>query len=191
MRCRWLNVPRSVSWPVSRIGVPSTSSDAKASDSACAHSIPSLDVSASRRRSSCFWSLGCIVKPSGTASSSPFSFLSASATTAVLGSGALLGMIRCVSSARCVAPDFTACCTAARRCYAALARQLLRVFLPDCWRLLDPLIHHGLGVRRLIRLVVPVAAVTDEVDDDVGVEFLPKHHREPAGGEARFRIVGA
>ena len=74
--------------------------------------------------------------------------------------------------------------------YDALARQLLRVFLPNCWRLLDPLVHHGLGVRRLIRLVVPVTAVTDEVDDDVGVKFLPIHHREPDGGEARFRIVG-
>ena len=35
---RWLNVPRSMSWPVSRSGVPSVSSDASASASACAQS---------------------------------------------------------------------------------------------------------------------------------------------------------
>ena len=37
---RWLNVPRSVSCPVSRIGVPSVSSDANASASPCAQSMP-------------------------------------------------------------------------------------------------------------------------------------------------------
>ena len=41
-RWRWLNVPRSVSWPVRRIGTPSASSEANASDSACAQStVPS------------------------------------------------------------------------------------------------------------------------------------------------------
>ena len=37
-----MKVPRSVSWPVSRIGIPSVSSDANASDSACAQMIPPL-----------------------------------------------------------------------------------------------------------------------------------------------------
>ena len=37
---RWENVPRSTSWPVRRIGTPSVSSEAKASDSACAQSMP-------------------------------------------------------------------------------------------------------------------------------------------------------
>ena len=37
---RWEKVPRSTSWPVRRIGTPSVSSEAKASDSACAQSIP-------------------------------------------------------------------------------------------------------------------------------------------------------
>ena len=40
-RWRWLKVPRSVSWPVRRIGMPSVSSEAKASASACAHTSPS------------------------------------------------------------------------------------------------------------------------------------------------------
>ena len=38
--CRWLKVPRSVSWPVSRTGTPSASREANASASACAQSIP-------------------------------------------------------------------------------------------------------------------------------------------------------
>ena len=69
---RWLKVPRSVSWPVSRIGVPSVSSEANASASACAQSMPRRvgAPSASRRRSSCLTSLGWTVKPSGTRSSS-------------------------------------------------------------------------------------------------------------------------
>src|ERR1700759_1599482 len=67
---RWLNVPRSVSCPVRRIGVPSVKSDANASASACAQSIPPASPSASRRRSSCLTSFGCTVKPSGTLSSS-------------------------------------------------------------------------------------------------------------------------
>ena len=39
-RWRWENVPRSVSWPVRRIGMPSTSRLANASDSAWPQSIP-------------------------------------------------------------------------------------------------------------------------------------------------------
>ena len=38
---RWLNVPRRVSWPASRTGVPSSSSDPKASVSASAQSTSS------------------------------------------------------------------------------------------------------------------------------------------------------
>ena len=73
--------------------------------------------------------------------------------------------------------------------YEALPRQLFGVFLPDGWRLLDALVHHGLCVRRLVRLIVSVAPVPHEIDDDIGVEFLAIHHREPDGREARFRIV--
>ena len=64
-RCRCENVPRSVSWPVSRIGMPSTSSVANASASAWPQSMPPSS-SASRRRSSCVVSFGWTVKPSGT-----------------------------------------------------------------------------------------------------------------------------
>ena len=61
--CRCENVPRSVSWPDSRIGMPSSSRLAKASASACPQSMPP-SRSASRRRSSCFASFGCTLKPS-------------------------------------------------------------------------------------------------------------------------------
>ena len=63
-RCE--KVPRSVSWPVRRIGMPSTSSDANASASAWPQSIPPSS-SASRRRSSCFSSFGCTREPVGHA----------------------------------------------------------------------------------------------------------------------------
>ncbi len=86
-RWRWENVPRSASWPVSRIGTPSVSSDAKASDSACAQSIPPSVPIDSRRRSSCLTSLGWTVKPSGTRSSSSLSSCRRSAGTAVRTSG--------------------------------------------------------------------------------------------------------
>ena len=84
---RWENVPRSTSWPVRRTGVPSVSSEANASDSACAQSMPPSAPSASRRRSSCLTSLGWTVKPSGTRSSSSLSCCRRSAETAVLTSG--------------------------------------------------------------------------------------------------------
>src|SRR4051812_38490463 len=86
-RWRWLKVPRSASWPVSRTGTPSVSNDAKASASACAQSIPPSAPSASRRRSSCLTSLEWTVKPSGTASRPALSSRSFSAGTAVVTSG--------------------------------------------------------------------------------------------------------
>ena len=51
-RCRCENVPRSVSWPVSRIGIPSTSSVENASASAWPQSMPPSSR-ALRRLSSC------------------------------------------------------------------------------------------------------------------------------------------
>ena len=82
------NVPRSASWPVRRTGVPSVSSEAKASASACAQSMPPSAPSASRRRSSCLTSFGWTVKPSGTRSSSSLSVAQARRpATAVLTSG--------------------------------------------------------------------------------------------------------
>ncbi len=55
--------------------------------------------------------------------------------------------------------------------------------------LADDLVHHRLRGRRLIRFVVAVAAVTDEVDDDVLVEMLAILEREARDEHHRFRIV--
>ena len=84
---RWENVPRSASWPVSRTGTPSVSSEANASVSAWAQSMPPSSPSAVRRRSSCLTSFGWTVKPSGTVRSSALSARSSSAGTAVATSG--------------------------------------------------------------------------------------------------------
>ncbi len=72
---------------MSRIGVPSLSSDAKASDSACDQSIPPSSPSVSARRSSCLTSFGWTLKPGGIRSRSWLSSDSRSAATAVLTSG--------------------------------------------------------------------------------------------------------
>jgi hypothetical protein len=59
-------VPRSVSWPVSRIGIPSVSSDANASASACAQSMPPSGLERLAPLLELLLQLGWIVKPSGT-----------------------------------------------------------------------------------------------------------------------------
>src|ERR671939_109600 len=86
-RWRWENVPRSESWPVRRTGVPSLSSEANASASAWAQSMPPSGSTVSRRRSSCLSSLGWTLKPSGSRSRSSLSAIRRSAETAVLTSG--------------------------------------------------------------------------------------------------------
>ena len=67
--CRWLKVPRTVSWPVSRIGVPSRSSVANASSSAWAQSTRRLLRLVERGRRVAragALSLECTVNPSGS-----------------------------------------------------------------------------------------------------------------------------
>ena len=48
----------------------------------------------------------------------------------------------------------------------------------------------GCEYARLVALVVPVAPVTDEVDDHVVAEALAVHHRQAGGGQAGLGIVG-
>ena len=111
-RCRWLKVPRSVSWPVSRIGTPSVRSEASASASACAQSMPPSGPSAARRRSSCLRSLGWTVNPSGQLSSCSLS------ATQELGARA-----RCPP--RAPAPDSL--------CDGSLGVPRLMLALKPCW----------------------------------------------------------
>ncbi len=75
-----------MSWPVSRMWVPSQSSEAKASDSAWPNSIPPSSTVSTRFESG-FRSLRWIVKPSGTRSSSSLSERMRFSETAVSTSG--------------------------------------------------------------------------------------------------------
>ena len=54
----------------------------------------------------------------------------------------------------------------------------------------DRLVQEGLGVGRLVPFVVPVAPVSDEVDDDVVPVRLSVGQRGAGGVNARLRIVG-
>src|SRR2546422_5627370 len=56
-------------------------------------------------------------------------------------------------------------------------------------RLLDPLIHRGLRVGRLVAFVVTPAPVAYDIDHHVAVELVAIQHREPRRGEARLHVV--
>ena len=71
-----------------------------------------------------------------------------------------------------------------------LSRELLGIALAHGRRLPDPLVHDRLRVRRLVALVVPVPAVTHEVDHHVAVELVAVHHGEPRRRKARLGIIG-
>ncbi len=53
----------------------------------------------------------------------------------------------------------------------------------------DLLVHDRLGERRIVELVVTVAAIADEVDEDVLLERLPERDREARRVHGGFRIV--
>ena len=63
------------------------------------------------------------------------------------------------------------------------------VELPRGGQRLDPLVHHRLGVGRLVALVVPEAPVADQIDQHVLVESVPVGHRQPHRAEARLGVV--
>ncbi len=53
----------------------------------------------------------------------------------------------------------------------------------------DLLVHHRLGERRLVALIMAVAAIAEHVDDDRLVEFLPELDRDLGSEHHGFRIV--
>ena len=69
----------------------------------------------------------------------------------------------------------------------AVADQLLGVDLGDRRVLLDRRRHQRLRVGGLVGLVVAVAAVADQVDDDVAAPALAVGHRQPDRGDAAPR----
>ena len=190
---RWENVPRSASWPVRRIGVPSVSSEAKASASACAQSMPPSVAERLAPALELLDELRVDVKPSGTCSSSSLSARSRSAATAVLTSGdgersswyspvgcstspASSAALICALSVWCSAcrSSQTSCCWRSTSSWRddAVARRAARRRARDALRALDLRVHLGLRVGGLVGLVVAEAAVADQVDDDVVAELL-------------------
>ena len=76
------------------------------------------------------------------------------------------------------------------RVHDALLHELRGVLRPHRRRLLDALVHRRLRVRGLVGFVVTVAAIADQIDHDVAMEFLAIHHREPHRRQARLGVVG-
>ena len=72
----------------------------------------------------------------------------------------------------------------------ALLDQIEREQLAYRRVLLDHLIHLGLGVRRLVGLVVAEAPVADQVDQHVVPELLAERERQANRGDARRHVVG-
>ena len=206
---RWENVPRSTSWPVRRIGVPSVRSEAKASCSACAQSIPPSAPSASRRRSSCLTSFGWTVKPSGTLQQ-----LVVQRAQPVgrhrrlhLGRGRAVELVLAGGAARPPRRPRARALSAWCRLVSSLPDLLLELvglLLGDRPLLGQPLgeelaharvrldlrVHLGLRVGGLVGLVVAVAAVADQVDQHVVAELLAEGEGQPHGGDARGDVVG-
>src|SRR5207249_2277519 len=52
----------------------------------------------------------------------------------------------------------------------------LAVDLPHRGMVPNALVHHRLGERRIVELVVAVPAIADQVDEDVAAELLPVAH---------------
>jgi hypothetical protein len=64
------------------------------------------------------------------------------------------------------------------------------VQLPHGRVAVDLMRHQRLGVRRLVLLVVTMAPVADEIDDDVVTEPATECHRQPDGCECGLGVVG-
>ena len=205
-RTRWRceKVPRSVSWPVSLTGTPSTSSDAKASASAWPQSIPPSS-SAARRRSSWLASFGLTVKPSGRLQQllrQPAQPLLTNACLDRGGAGAddrllvrlgrdLAAEGRLQPLVRLAHPPFRL----RRECLGLLGREHALGDEPGTVQLAhrrmvrDLLGHQRLRVGRLVLLVVAETPVTDEIDDHVVAEAAAIRQCEPDRGDRRLRVV--
>ena len=72
----------------------------------------------------------------------------------------------------------------------ALLDQLLGEQLAHAGVAADLAVHRGLRVGGLVGFVVAVAAVADQVDQDVVTELLAEREREAHGGDAGLDVVG-
>jgi hypothetical protein len=71
----------------------------------------------------------------------------------------------------------------------ALAHQAIGIDLPRSGMLADDLVHHRLRRGRFVGLVVAEAAIADEVDDDVLLEFHAVGQRLARDEHHRLRII--
>ena len=144
------------------------------------------------------------VKPSGRSSMASFSSASRSAGTAVsrylderrVG---LVG-VRCrplptPPRASCGSPAILVrvSSTSSSALPSSTTPRSLELLGPDLAHrrvLADDLVHHRLGVGRLVALVVAEAAVADQVDHEVLAELLAVRVGHPHGAHARLRVVG-
>ena len=184
--------------------MPSSSSDANASASACPQSMPPCSI-VSRRRSSWRASLGLTVKPRGTRSSCSFSARSRSAGDRRLDRLARarrrhrlrrrrrrLGDRRAQPVVRLAEnrDELVAHPIGLLGGEDLLLDQTGRVPRAHGRLRLDPLRHERLRVGGLVLLVVAVAAVADEIDDEVVAELRAIGQREPHGAQGGLGIVG-
>jgi hypothetical protein len=72
------------------------------------------------------------------------------------------------------------------RVHVAAAQQELGVLLAHRAVALDLVVHQGLGVARLVALVVAVLAVAHHVDDHVLLEDLPEVERQAGHADGRL-----
>ena len=163
---------------------------------------------ASRRCSSCLTSLGCTLKPSGTDSSSSLrtrrrstrhrgldlgrgraiELVLAGGVLELLGGGdPLLELLVLVGQQ---GPDLVGHLGRFLLGDDPLVDQLAGEQLADGRVLLDHLVHLGLGVGRLVGLVVAEAAVADQVDEHVVAELLTEGEGQPDRGDTGGDVIG-
>ena len=202
-------MPRTVSCPVSRIGVPSRRSEANARSSAWAQSIVASFVSSSAGRATLELSRQLGMDREAIGHEAERAVQLAQRRDRHRG----LGLADLLLRAAPRSPRSSSRSSSASLAHRRLARrevlldaddhrlgrlggddarldELRLVQLTDRRMLLDRGVHRRLGVRRLVALVVPVAAVADEVDHHVVAERLAVHHRQARGGQAGLGIVG-
>ncbi len=68
--------------------------------------------------------------------------------------------------------------------------ELLRVNLPELRMILDARVANGLGDCRIVNLAVPVPAVAEQIDDDIGSERVAVFKSEASDARHRVRIFG-
>ena len=67
--------------------------------------------------------------------------------------------------------------------------QRARPDLPDGWMRRDLFVHQRLGERGFVPFVVPVPAITDQIDEEVALKLLAVGDRETRRFHARFGII--